>query len=61
VTPLRKQVIRAVVLAIMVLALTGNVAAAGEGGDQPQVVPYDPGLLGHEAPPPAPWPSAFAD
>jgi hypothetical protein len=57
VTPLRKQVIRAVVLAIMVLALTGNVAAANEGRYDRQVVPYDPGLLGDEAP--SPW--TFAD
>jgi hypothetical protein len=43
---------RAAALALMVLALTGNVAAANEGGSDVYVVPYDPGLPGDEAPPP---------
>ena len=54
--PVRKRVIRAFVLALMVLALTGNVAAANEGGYRPQMVPYDPGLL-DQAPSALPsWP-----
>ena len=35
---------RAVALAIMVVALTANVAAAGEGRYRFDCVPYDPGL-----------------
>jgi hypothetical protein len=60
---------RALVLALMTLALTANVAAADEGGSDVDVVPYDPGLPGEsgvdvvpydpglpgdQAPPPAP-------
>ena len=41
----------AVLMALMVLALTANVAAANEGGSRPYVVPYDPGLLGELAGP----------
>jgi hypothetical protein len=48
----------AVVMALMVLALTTNVAAANEGGSNLDVVPYDPGLPS-EAPPPAPPPVEF--
>jgi len=46
------------VMALMIFALTANVAAADEGGSNVDVVPYDPGLPGDEAPPPAPpsWP-----
>ena len=63
---------RALVLALMTLALTANVAAADEGGSggldvvpyDPglqgesgvDVVPYDPGLPGDQAPPLAPAP-----
>ena len=43
-TPLRQRVMRAVVLALMVLALTANVAAADDGGTNLDYVPYDPGL-----------------
>ncbi|MEP6694257.1 MAG: hypothetical protein ABJB39_06405 [Chloroflexota bacterium] len=53
-TPLRKRLMRAVVLALMVLALTANVAAADEGGSGLDVVPYDPGLPGDQTPPPPP-------
>ena len=35
---------RAVVLAIMTVALTANVAAADDGGPHVDFVPYDPGL-----------------
>jgi hypothetical protein len=42
---------RAAALALMVLALTANVAAADEGSSL-DVVPYDPGLPGDVAPPP---------
>lgn len=35
---------RAVALAVMVVALTANVAAASEGGYVRDCVPYDPGL-----------------
>jgi hypothetical protein len=35
---------RALVLALMTLALTANVAAADEGGSGMDVLPYDPGL-----------------
>jgi len=35
---------RAVALAVMVLALTGNVAAANDEGKGSDCVPYDPGL-----------------
>jgi hypothetical protein len=60
---------RGLVLALMTLALTANVAAADEGGSDLDVVPYDPGLPGEsgvdvvpydpglpgdQAPPPAP-------
>ncbi|MDP9282946.1 MAG: hypothetical protein M3P38_12700 [Chloroflexota bacterium] len=55
-TPLRKKVRGAVVLALMILALTANVAAADEGGSNLDIVPYDPGLPGEEAPPPSPPP-----
>jgi hypothetical protein len=37
-------VLRALALALMVLALTSNVAAADEGGSGMNVLPYDPGL-----------------
>ena len=37
---------RALVLGLMTLALTANVAAADEGGSGLDVVPYDPGLPG---------------
>ena len=43
-TPLRKRVMRALVLVLMTLALTANVAAADEGGSGTEVLPYDPGL-----------------
>ena len=43
-TPLRKRVMRALVLGLMTLALTANVAAADEGGSGTDVLPYDPGL-----------------
>jgi hypothetical protein len=56
VTPLRKKVRGAMVLVLMILALTANVAAADEGGSNLDVVPYDPGLPGDQAPPPAPPP-----
>ena len=70
-TPLRKKVRGAMVLVLMILALTANVAAADEGGSGLDVVPYDPGLPGEsgvdvvpydpglpgdQAPPPAPPP-----
>jgi len=47
-----------IVLALMVFALTANVAAADDGGSNLDVVPYDPGLPGDDAPPPPPepWP-----
>ena len=45
-TPLRKRVMRGLVLALLALALTANVAAADEGGSALDVVPYDPGLQG---------------
>jgi hypothetical protein len=48
---------RAGVMALMVLALTANVAAADEGGSNVDSVPYDPGLPSEiPAPAPAPWP-----
>jgi len=58
VTPVRSLLIRVIVLALMVFALTANVAAADDGGSNLDVVPYDPGLPGDDAPPPAPvpWP-----
>ena len=52
---------RVAALALMVLALTANVAAADEGGSDLDVVPYDPGLPGDEAPPPAPAPWPFTE
>ncbi len=57
-TPVRSLLIRVIVLTFMVLALTANVAAADDGGSNLDVVPYDPGLPGDDAPPPAPvpWP-----
>ncbi|MDP9252398.1 MAG: hypothetical protein M3O80_05265 [Chloroflexota bacterium] len=51
-TPLRMRLMHAAVLVLMVLALTANVAAASEGGSDVDVVPYDPGLPGDQAPPP---------
>jgi len=44
VTPLRKRVLRALVLALMTLALTANVAVADDVGHGADVLPYDPGL-----------------
>jgi len=47
-------VIGAVAAALMILALTANVAAADEGIDS---VPYDPGLPSESPTPPATsWP-----
>ena len=43
-TPLRKRFMRALVLALMTLLLTANVAAADDGGSGTNVLPYDPGL-----------------
>lgn len=43
-TPLRKRLVHAVALAIMVVALTANVAAASDGDYGVDCVPYDPGL-----------------
>jgi hypothetical protein len=57
VTPLRSLLIRVAVMALMVLALTANVAAADDCGIIPDVVPYDPGLPGDQVPPPAPLPT----
>ncbi len=51
---------RAVVLALMILALTANVAAADEGGSNLDV-PYDPGLPGELTPPPAPPSEPFTE
>jgi uncharacterized protein (DUF1501 family) len=50
VTPLRKRLIGAVVMALMVLALTANVADAAQDGRNVYVVPYDPGLPGDADP-----------
>ena len=36
---------RAVALALMIVALTANAAAADDGGTSLDYVPYDPGLL----------------
>jgi len=55
-TPLRSLLIRVVVMALLVLALTANVAAAQDGGIIPNAVPYDPGLPGDQIPPHAPLP-----
>jgi hypothetical protein len=44
---------RATTLALIVLALTANVAAANEGGAGIDCVPYDPGLPADQAPAPA--------
>ena len=35
---------RAVALAVMVMALTANIAAANDEGTSSDCVPYDPGL-----------------
>ena len=56
-TPLRTRVVRAVVLALVVFAVTANVAAADDSVPIPVVVPFDPGLpeqLPPLPPPPAP-------
>ena len=54
--PLRRRLIPAVVLALVVLAFSANLAAADQGGPRPDVVPYDPGLPGDELPPlEPPW------
>jgi hypothetical protein len=60
VTPLRMRIIRALVLALMLFALTANYAAADEGGST-DVVPYDPGLPGELTPPPAPPSEPFTE
>jgi hypothetical protein len=53
---------RAVVMALVVLALTANVAAANDGDTNVDVVPYDPGLPGDQTPPPVPpAPSPFTE
>lgn len=51
----------ALVMTLMILALTANVAAADDGGSSLNVVPYDPGLPGDEAPQPAPAPWPFTE
>ena len=43
VRPLRTRLLRAVVAALMILAVTASVASADEGL-APDCVPYDPGL-----------------
>jgi hypothetical protein len=40
----------------MLLALSANLAAAGEGAPTRDVVPYDPGLPGDQLPPLPPLP-----
>ncbi|HEY6203226.1 MAG TPA: hypothetical protein VI056_09295 [Candidatus Limnocylindria bacterium] len=60
-TPLRKRLMGALVMTLMILALTANVAAADDGGSSLNVVPYDPGLPGAEAPQPAPAPWPFTE
>ena len=50
-TPLRKRFMRAVALALMVVALTANVAAANDGESSGDCVPYDPGLPTSESVP----------
>lgn len=50
-TPLRMRFVRAVVLALMLFALTANVAAADDNGLIPDSVPYDPGLPADHLPP----------
>lgn len=53
---------RAVVMALMILALFANVAAADDGGSNIDVVPYDPGLSTEQpAPPPPPPLSPFTE
>lgn len=52
--PLRRRLIPVVVLALMVFALSANVASADEGGPGLDVVPYDPGLPS-ELPPGLPF------
>jgi hypothetical protein len=44
VTPVRERVMRGVLMALMVVALGANVAAADDGGTNVDYVPYDPGL-----------------
>ncbi len=60
-TPLRSLLIRVVVLALMVFALTANVAHADDGGIIPGAVPYDPGLPGDQPAPPDPLPEPPPD
>jgi hypothetical protein len=56
VTPVRTRLIRVVAIALMVLALSGNVAAAEDGGSGLDCVPYDPGLPSEVMPPaPTEW------
>ncbi|HUG06363.1 MAG TPA: hypothetical protein VMQ78_07470 [Candidatus Limnocylindria bacterium] len=43
-TPLRLRFTRAVVMALMIVALTASGAAASDGGSNVDSVPYDPGL-----------------
>ncbi|MEO8633364.1 MAG: hypothetical protein ABI466_08380 [Chloroflexota bacterium] len=43
-TSLRTRLMRAAAIALMVLALGANVAAASEDGSELDSVPYDPGL-----------------
>jgi hypothetical protein len=47
---------RAIVMALMILALTANVAAATGGRVTPDAVPYDPGFPGEQVPPALPSP-----
>jgi hypothetical protein len=54
VTPLRTRLIRVVAMALLVLALTANVAAAEDGGSGLDSVPYDPGLPSSELQPSSP-------
>jgi hypothetical protein len=59
VTPLRTRIIRAGVMALLVLALTANVAAAEDAGSTYflDCVPYDPGLPSAEG---APYTSSWS-
>ncbi len=50
-TPLRKRLMRAGALALLVVALTANVAAASDGESGGDCVPYDPGLPGSQSVP----------
>jgi hypothetical protein len=47
-------------MAFVILSLFASVAAADEGGSDPGIVPFDPGI-GEQVPPPPPPPEPLTE